>query len=286
MILLGVSGGPDSMYLLDLISSQRSDIVVATVNYNIRQDSAYDAEIVRKFCEDKGLIFEYLEIDQGACFKGNFEKWAREQRFSFFKKIYEKYNCEALYLAHHKDDFLESYFMQKESKRQPDFFGIKTENYIYGMKVVRPLVDIVFKNEILEALHNKKIKYANDYTNDLPIYTRNRIRIWLKSLSNSQKSKIFDDIQKENNELAVLEQDTVLEYEHWKKAQFSQDEFLNLSNKERLVYKFVHENYVDIKLSDRKIKSIISFILSNNRTSQYLIKNNVFIQKKHGKLVF
>lgn len=216
------------MYLLDLISSQRSDIVVATVNYNVRQDSAYDVEIVRKFCEDKGIIFECLEIDQKACFKGNFEKWAREQRFAFFKKIYEKYNCEALYLAHHKDDFLESYFMQKESKRQPDFFGIKTENYIYGMKVVRPLVGKVFKNEILEALHNKKIKYANDYTNDLPIYTRNRIRIWLKSLSNSQKSKIFDDVQKENNELAELEKETVLEYEQWKKTQFSQDEFFEL----------------------------------------------------------
>lgn len=274
------------MYLLDLISSQRSDIVVATLNYNVRQDSAYDVEIVRNFCKEKNIIFEYLEIDKKACFKGNFEKWAREQRFDFFKKIYEKYNCEALYLAHHKDDFLESYFMQKESKRQPDFFGIKKENYIYEMKVVRPLVDKVFKSEILETLHNKKIEYANDFTNELPIYTRNKVRSWLKSLSNSQKSQILDEAEKENNELARIENKAVLEYEKWKNSSFSQDLFLTLSNKERLVFKFVHDNYLNIKLSGGKIKSIIGFILSDNRTSKYLIKNNIFIQKKHGKLVF
>ncbi|MFZ8217866.1 ATP-binding protein, partial [Mycoplasmopsis bovis] len=42
MILLGVSGGPDSMYLLDLLYSKRKDIVVATVNYNVRENSSYD----------------------------------------------------------------------------------------------------------------------------------------------------------------------------------------------------------------------------------------------------
>lgn len=45
------------------------------------------------------------------------------------------------------------------------------------MKVVRLFVDKVFKNEILEVLYNKKIKYVNDYINDLFIYIRNRIRI-------------------------------------------------------------------------------------------------------------
>lgn len=53
------------------------------------------------------------------------------------------------------------------------------------MKVVRLFVDKVFKNEILEVLYNKKIKYVNDYINDLFIYIRNRIRIWLKNLLNS-----------------------------------------------------------------------------------------------------
>ncbi|QLI75144.1 tRNA lysidine(34) synthetase TilS [Mycoplasmopsis bovis] len=286
MILLGVSGGPDSMYLLDLLYSKRKDIVVATVNYNVRENSSYDVEVVRKYCQEKEIIFEHLEIDKNACFKGNFEQWARNIRFDFFKKLYEKYNCEALYLAHQKDDFIESYFMQKESNRKPDFFGIKAQNEIFGMNVLRPLVNTVFKSEILEYLHKNKIDYAYDYTNDLTIYTRNKIRNRLKKLSNREKSKIIDEINKLNQNLQMTENEVLSEYDEWKNTNFSQDTFAKLKNKDRLVYKLIYEKFSNISLSKGKINSVAEFILSKNRTSNYLLKNDVFMQKKHGKLVF
>ncbi len=286
MILLGVSGGPDSMYLLDLLYSKRKDIVVATVNYNVRENSSYDVEVVRKYCQEKEIIFEHLEIDKNACFKGNFEQWARNIRFDFFKKLYEKYNCEALYLAHQKDDFIESYFMQKESNRKPDFFGIKAQNEIFGMNVLRPLVNTVFKSEILEYLHKNKIDYAYDYTNDLTIYTRNKIRNRLKNLSNREKSKIIDEINKLNQNLQMTENEVLSEYDEWKNTNFSQDTFAKLKNKDRLVYKLIYEKFSNISLSKGKINSVAEFILSKNRTSNYLLKNDVFMQKKHGKLVF
>ncbi|MFZ8227475.1 tRNA lysidine(34) synthetase TilS [Mycoplasmopsis bovis] len=286
MILLGVSGGPDSMYLLDLLYSKRKDIVVATVNYNVRENSSYDVEVVRKYCQEKEIIFEHLEIDKNACFKGNFEQWARNIRFYFFKKLYEKYNCEALYLAHQKDDFIESYFMQKESNRKPDFFGIKAQNEIFGMNVLRPLVNTVFKSEILEYLHKNKIDYAYDYTNDLTIYTRNKIRNRLKNLSNREKSKIIDEINKLNQNLQMTENEVLSEYDEWKNTNFSQDTFAKLKNKDRLVYKLIYEKFSNISLSKGKINSVAEFILSKNRTSNYLLKNDVFMQKKHGKLVF
>ncbi|AKO50962.1 tRNA lysidine(34) synthetase TilS [Mycoplasmopsis bovis] len=286
MILLGVSGGPDSMYLLDLLYNKRKDIVVATVNYNVRENSSYDVEVVRKYCQEKEIIFEHLEIDKNACFKGNFEQWARNIRFDFFKKLYEKYNCEALYLAHQKDDFIESYFMQKESNRKPDFFGIKAQNEIFGMNVLRPLVNTVFKSEILEYLHKNKIDYAYDYTNDLTIYTRNKIRNRLKNLSNREKSKIIDEINKLNQNLQMTENEVLSEYDEWKNTNFSQDTFAKLKNKDRLVYKLIYEKFSNISLSKGKINSVAEFILSKNRTSNYLLKNDVFMQKKHGKLVF
>lgn len=286
MILLGVSGGPDSMYLLDLLYSKRKDIVVATVNYNVRENSSYDIKVVRKYCQEKEIIFEHLEIDKNVCFKGNFEQWARNIRFDFFKKLYEKYNCEALYLAHQKDDFIESYFMQKESNRKPDFFGIRAQNEIFGMNVLRPLVNTVFKSEILEYLHKNKIDYAYDYTNDLTIYTRNKIRNRLKNLSNREKSKIIDEINKLNQNLQMTENEVLSEYDEWKNTNFSQDTFAKLKNKDRLVYKLIYEKFSNISLSKGKINSVAEFILSKNRTSNYLLKNDVFMQKKHGKLVF
>ncbi|QQH28538.1 tRNA lysidine(34) synthetase TilS [Mycoplasmopsis bovis] len=286
MILLGVSGGPDSMYLLDLLYSKRKDIVVATVNYNVRENSSYDVEVVRKYCQEKEIIFEHLEIDKNACFKGNFEQWARNIRFDFFKKLYEKYNCEGFVFSTSKRRFYREFFMQKESNRKPDFFGIRAQNEIFGMNVLRPLVNKVFKSEILDYLHKNKIDYAYDYTNDLTIYTRNKIRDRLKNLSNKEKSKIIDEINKLNQNLQMTENEVLSEYIEWKNTNFSQDTFAKFKNKDRLVYKLIYEKFSNISLSKGKINSVAEFILSKNRTSNYLLKNDVFMQKKHGKLVF
>ncbi len=254
MILLGVSGGPDSMYLLDLLYSKRKDIVVATVNYNVRENSSYDVEVVRKYCQEKEIIFEHLEIDKNACFKGNFEQWARNIRFDFFKKLYEKYNCEGFVFSTSKRRFYREFFMQKESNRKPDFFGIRAQNEIFGMNVLRPLVNKVFKSEILDYLHKNKIDYAYDYTNDLTIYTRNKIRDRLKNLSNKEKSKIIDEINKLNQNLQMTENEVLSEYIEWKNTNFSQDTFAKFKNKDRLVYKLIYEKFSNIRLIKRKNK--------------------------------
>ena len=103
--LIGVSGGPDSMYLLWHL--KKLDVIVVHVNYHKRIDSDNDQKIVEEFCKTYNIPFEVLEITSHNE-KGNFQAIARQERYDFYKKIYQKYNCNYLLLAHHKDDFIET----------------------------------------------------------------------------------------------------------------------------------------------------------------------------------
>ncbi len=89
MKLLAISGGPDSMLLLEKYKKQK--IVVAHINYNKRQDSYIDEQIVKNFCKKYSISLEVLNTTKKL--KGNFQNAARDLRYDFFKKVYKKYNC-------------------------------------------------------------------------------------------------------------------------------------------------------------------------------------------------
>lgn len=283
MILLGISGGPDSMFLLYQYRN-RKDIVVATVNYNVRSDSSHDVEIVRAFCDKHNIKFELLEIDKSIKHDGNFEAWARKQRYLFFKQIYKKYNCSKLLLAHQKDDFLETAIMQDQSKREPLYYGIKEQNYLYSMHIGRPLLSQYFKSEIIDFLKVNNINYAVDSTNELPIYTRNKIRLSLLTKTTAQKDEMIKNYKLKNQELLVREKQINEEYTRWKNNKFSQDYFDNLLFKKEIIFKLIHVYFDDVELSSRKIESIKDFVLSTNRTSKFLLKKDVYLIKEHGCL--
>lgn len=286
MYLLGVSGGPDSMYLLNMYKDKYpNDIYVACVNYNVRENSSYDTSIVIEYCKKYNIPFSILEIDKNEYKTGNFEKWARDIRMDFFKNIYTILDCEALVLAHHKDDFLESAFMQHDSKRNVLYYGIKSKNYIYGMQVIRPLVHKVYKSQIIKYLDKHGIKYAIDETNDQPIYTRNKVRQKLNGLTLKQKESMYKLITRINNRLSNIEDVAEIEFRKWFRTWFSQTYFSNkVEHKKEVVYRLIHAFYDDIKLSGGKIQSIVDFIVGTKKPGKYILKDNVYISKEHGKI--
>jgi tRNA(Ile)-lysidine synthase len=71
--ILGVSGGPDSMFLLDFLRSQNFKIVIAHVNYKKREDSDLDEEMVRSYCSKNSLIFEVTYPLKEERIVGNFQ---------------------------------------------------------------------------------------------------------------------------------------------------------------------------------------------------------------------
>jgi len=173
--LVAVSGGSDSMALLDMLYKQNKKLIVCHVNYNVRESAFRDESIVENYCKERDIKLEVLKGFEYQKSEGNFENWARVIRYNFFKEIYKKYDCDYLYVGHNLDDLLETYFIQKERNSKCDFFGLKEESFIYEMKVKRILLDYS-KEELKIYCENNNIEYGIDETNFDETYLRNNIR--------------------------------------------------------------------------------------------------------------
>jgi tRNA(Ile)-lysidine synthase len=116
--VVGVSGGPDSIFCLDNMRKFGYNVVVAHVNYRKRSSSDDDENIVRSYCHKYSLPFvvRLVNKEEYAFHIGNFQAWARSIRYNFFKEIALKYKTEHIMVAHQYDDLLETYLLQKNRK--------------------------------------------------------------------------------------------------------------------------------------------------------------------------
>ncbi|CAI2186281.1 757_t:CDS:2 [Funneliformis geosporum] len=172
--ILAVSGGSDSMFLLEKLRGEGYKSVVAHVNYKKRENSDYDEELVKDYCQKYSLSCEIYQV-KGSEYSSvnNFQSRARQIRYDFFQKIADKYQTKYIVVAHHLDDHLETYLFQKQRKSL----------------------------QICQYLTKNKIDYAVDFTNQLPIYQRNIIRQKLDNLSKEEKKNLEKEVKEENREL-------------------------------------------------------------------------------------
>ena len=179
-LLLAVSGGADSMALADgvvqLVEEGYCKASVLHVEHGLRGEEALaDAELVRKFCEAKGLAFTCVHVDVNAYAESNklsTEEAARKLRYAALEEKARELEADFILTAHHSDDQAETVLLKL-------LRGSGTEG-LSGMqvrsgKILRPLLHLT--REHLEnycALQN--INYCYDSSNDDLHYTRNKIR--------------------------------------------------------------------------------------------------------------
>lgn len=280
--LLAVSGGVDSMVLLDQFKNQ--NIVVAFVNYNLRRDVEKDQSIVTNFCTQHKIPLEILSIQESS--SKNFQNWAREKRYDFFSKIYNQYSCNQLIVAHHKDDFLETAIMQKKKNENKLFYGIKQETKILNMNVYRPFLFKYWKDEIYQYAKDNEIPFNDDYTNFENKYQRNKIRnLELAKFEKEEKEKLLNSFLEINKSNESLQEAINISFDFWKETEFSTKVFSQLENKELIVEKYLNQKQPNINLSKNIIKNFIAFIKSNNGNKKFKFNNNFFIQIQSGKLI-
>ncbi|MEG0284187.1 MAG: tRNA lysidine(34) synthetase TilS [Erysipelotrichales bacterium] len=188
MIIIGVSGGVDSMVLLDKLYKEGHKIVIAHVNYQKRPDSFNDEIVIKKYIEDKDIIFEKKLIENYN--DDNFQAQARHLRYDFYLELASKYKVNEVYLAHHKDDYLETYLFKKERTGLYEYYGIKEETTYQNVIIKRPLLSF-YKEDLINYALDNKIDYYEDSSNSTLDYTRNIIRDRLSKLSLEDKEKIF-----------------------------------------------------------------------------------------------
>lgn len=117
-VIIGVSGGPDSICLANILYNLQGkigfNIVVAHINHQIREEADSDEEYVKKYCYDRNIPFESKRIDVQAISKMKkigTEEAGREERYKFFAEVLKKYNGTKIATAHTKCDNSETVLM-------------------------------------------------------------------------------------------------------------------------------------------------------------------------------
>lgn len=171
-LLVAVSGGLDSMVLLDVLRKSDYPIQVAHVNYKTRgEDSDKDQQLVEAYCRKYGIPF-HLNIADSAESKGNFQNWARQQRYQFFDEILKTEELDYLVTAHHYDDQIETILLKLFRGSSPQNYGGLKE--ISGI-ILRPLLSIS-KAELKTYAMEYNVNWREDESNQKTDYARNLIR--------------------------------------------------------------------------------------------------------------
>ena len=176
-IVCAISGGVDSMCLLDIVKRYNVNIVCAHVNHNLREESFEEYEFVKKYCEDNNIVFEGIVLDKIT--EGNLESEFRKRRYSFFENIINKYNAKYLLTAHHGDDLMETILMRiVRGSSINGYSGFEKVSIRDSYSILRPLIYLT-KDELYKYAYDNNIEYREDKTNESDKYTRNRYRKYI-----------------------------------------------------------------------------------------------------------
>lgn len=221
--IVSVSGGPDSMALLDMANKSGVKVVVLHVNYHKRESAIRDEKIVQEYC-DKHKIECY--VYHAGNFTGNFQDEARRFRYLMIKEVISKENALGVLVAHHKDDDLETLIFQITRKSNVNYYGLSQSTKLFGIRVDRPLLEYT-KDELLSYCHNHQIDYGIDESNMSLVYTRNKIRKVLSELTDNEKEELFkikDEYNQTRSEFLNLYQLTL------NQTSISHNDYISLSH--------------------------------------------------------
>jgi tRNA(Ile)-lysidine synthase len=188
-VLAAVSGGPDSVCLLDVLLQLGFAVEVAHLDHGTRRGaSAADAEFVRGLCAERGLRFHFEArdvADEARDLGLTFEEHARNARYGFLLRTARLRGCTAVATGHHADDQAETLLMRIVRGTTPrGLAGIPVARKEGGLRIVRPLIDCT-RAQILDYLWERGLPYRTDASNADEAYLRNRVRARLLPLLES-----------------------------------------------------------------------------------------------------
>ncbi len=171
--IVGVSGGSDSMALLELCRRHGVKVHAAHVNYHHRDSADRDQAICEQYCAKWEIPFHVHHAQTDTA--GNFQANARLERYRFFSELCKAHCCAGVLIAHQQDDALETYQMQKQRGSLPTCYGLQRVSEVCGVKVVRPLLACP-RAWLREYCHRHGVSYGEDESNFSDDYERNRVR--------------------------------------------------------------------------------------------------------------
>ena len=288
-IVVGFSGGPDSVFLVEMLLKLREkidfDIVLVHVNHLLRGEEAQrDEDFSINYGKSKGLEVFARKIDITSLGKEkglSLEEAGREARYSFYKEVLEKSNSNKIALAHNKDDQIETFmFRLTRGTGLSGLEGIATKRDRY----IRPISEI-YKSEIVNYLDENNISYCIDSTNLENEFTRNSIRIDLipfieKRYNPKFKDKIFSLIEEIRDINIFIEKEI---------EQFSYNETINIESilkfpksiRGKILSKYLYKYGLEV---NRKKISLIESILEKGGSQEISLDSQYILKKEYNIL--
>ena len=276
-ILIAFSGGPDSVFLYNLLFFLREyyliEISLIYVNHNLRKDVKNDLNFVEEFSKENNvpLYIESVDVRKYAAEnKKSIELAARELRYEAIEKVLQNLNYDKIATGHNLDDNIETFiFRLLRGTSLKGLKGIPSER----KNIIRPILQFE-KKEILNYLQENKKSYIIDYTNSENDYTRNYIRneifTMFVNINPTFRNKVNELIQEINNKESL-------------KTYISEEK----NTKEKFVQYL--EKY-DVELSRKKIDQIFGTLynengdMNMNGSKEFYLGNGKILRKKYDKL--
>ncbi len=296
-VVIGVSGGPDSMALLYIMNKLRKEqdlfLICAHVNHNVREESENERIFLQKYCEKEGICFEYMKIEGYG--DDNFHNEARTIRYNFFEKLIKHYNAKFLLTAHHGDDLMETILMRiVRGSTLKGYSGFSKIVQKEGYKIIRPFVTLT-KEDIEKYDKENKIKYVVDKSNFKDVYTRNRYRKCVLPFLKSEDPNVhlkflkFSETLLENNEY-INNQMNCVKNRVLKQGVLDIEKFKELEKviQIKIIYSILETIYGDdlIIINDAHVNLILNLINSNKVNSVVHLPNNVICSRAYNDLTF
>ncbi len=176
-VVVGLSGGMDSMALIDLLTRLEYRCIAAHCNFHLRgEESLRDANFVKEWCKEAQIPLVTIDFDthrHASHRKISIEMAARELRYDWFETIRREQSADSIAVAHHRDDSVETVLLNLiRGTGIRGVTGIVPRN----QRVIRPLLN-VSRDEIEAYVAERKIPYVVDSTNAEDAYIRNAIRL-------------------------------------------------------------------------------------------------------------
>lgn len=267
VIVVGVSGGPDSITLLECLKKYKEQlkikkIIVAHINHLIRKDSTEDEQYVESYCKKNNIAFyaKRIEVERIAQEnKRGTEETGREIRYQFFDEIMEKEQATKIAIAHNMNDNAETVLLNLI--RGTGMYGLEGIQPIEYNKFIKPLINCQRK-EIEEYCKKHQLNPRIDSTNKENIYTRNKVR-----------NLIIPELEKINpNLIKTLQRTTeIIKEENSYIEKQVQNQYKKLAhiNKNHIEFDLKEIRKEDIAIQKRMINKAISALSeSQNNVSK------------------
>lgn len=181
-IIVGFSGGPDSLCLLHQLKLLKDEynlkLIAAHLDHGWREHSADDVQHCKHLCREWDIPFiagHARDFEENVKKTGSKEDVGRRMRRSFFKQVAHEHNAQAIALGHHHNDQIENFFIRMvRGTTLTGLAGMQEQQGLY----IRPLLNAT-KEDILQYLADNHLHYLIDPSNSNEEFLRNRIRAHL-----------------------------------------------------------------------------------------------------------